>query len=143
MKTFVWISASLIGLAVTVLSAPVNSDNSPVSIGVETAKGVGVCALLGLLTLGFVGASSCIKGAINNRNNRQAINHYFENLKKWEVEKSAMRQAVARNQTTSVNEEAVDGFDSGSVEESGNEGEAGFSRLIHLNPKLMASIDKR
>jgi hypothetical protein len=146
MKTSVWLLASLIGLAVTVLSAPINSEdslNSVPSLGGELAKGLGVCAILSILTLGFTGASYCIKGAINNRNNRQAIDHYFENLKKWEVEKSTMRPTVGRNQTTSVNEKAVSGFDSGSAEDTEEESEAGFSRLVHLNPKLMASIDKR
>ena len=140
MKTSVWLLASIIGLAATVLSAPINSEgsvNSRPSLGTELAGAVVGCALFSILTLGLAGASSCIKGAINNRNNRKAIDHYFENLKKWEVEKSAMRQTGGRNQTTSVNEKAVDGFDSGSAEDSANESEAGLARLVPLNSKLM------
>lgn len=89
MKSSILVCLLFIGFAVTVLSAPIRSDVIDVS-----------GALIGLagsaLTYALLVWAHCIKGAINARNYHNAIDHYFEKLKKWEVEKMEM---VGRNNT--------------------------------------------
>jgi hypothetical protein len=55
--------------------------------------------LLTLLSFGTVALSYCIQGAIANRNNHKAINHYFSELRKWEGEKCTMGNKANRTDT--------------------------------------------
>jgi hypothetical protein len=85
-------------LTLTLLGVPISSDQPGWG---EVAKGLGFCALLSVATLGLVTTSYCIKGAINNHNNHKAIDHYFDELKKFENERS-MAKVGARNTTDGV-----------------------------------------
>ena len=68
-----------IGLAVTVLSAPIPSKVADVS---DMERALEFCALVILLTFGTAALSYSIEGAINNHNNHKAIDHYFQELRK-------------------------------------------------------------
>jgi hypothetical protein len=104
---FIFISTLFLGLTITVLSAPISRD---VSVP-DLAKDLGLCTLVTILSFGTVVLSHCIQGAIANNNNRKAIDHYFDELRKFEAEKGY----VPRNRTyVKINQHAsVSGSESG------------------------------
>jgi hypothetical protein len=108
------ITASILTLVLTLtaLGLPITSDQPLAGWG-EVTKGLGFCALASVATLGLISTSYCIKGAINNQNNHKAIDHYFDELRKFEMEKSMAKMAGARNTT--------DGFDDSKNESIGSE----------------------
>jgi hypothetical protein len=87
MKSSILVCSLFIGLGVTVLSAPIHSNFSG---GSDTVRGLGFCTLVFVLSFGTAVLSYCIEGAINDHNNHKAIDHYFQELRKWEAEKREM-----------------------------------------------------
>ena len=113
MKPSIIISTLFIGLAITVLSAPIPQEVP------DLAKGLGFCTLVTILSFGTVALSYCIKGAINNHNNHRAIDHYFEELRKWEAEKLMMghpgnrsEMKIDRDHDKSESDSEKSGYDS-------------------------------
>jgi hypothetical protein len=112
MKSFILISTLFLILTITVSSAPISRDvNVP-----DLAKDLGLCTVVTILSFGTVVLSHCIQGAISSHNNHKAIDHYFDELRKFEAEKGY----VAKNRTyVKINQE-----DSTSGLESGHESNA-------------------
>lgn len=108
MKSSVILFVSLIGLAITVLSAPIPSTSSQVITLSDIDIGAHLVASLSLLgiLIGLSGASHLIRGFIERGNTHNAIDYYFNNVKQWELEKLAMRQTVGRNKTKSIKAKA-------------------------------------
>src|SRR5271165_136963 len=83
MKFFIIISTLFLSLMIAVLSAPIPQD-----VGVPNlAKDIGFCTLVTILSFGTVVLSHYIQGAIASHNNHKAIDHYFDELRKFEAEK--------------------------------------------------------
>jgi hypothetical protein len=106
MKSSVILFLSLIVLAITVLSAPIPYSEGLLSTDL-LAMGFGFVGVFFGASLTLTAIASYLRGQVNNVNNRLAIDHYFNHVKQWELEKLAMRQIEGRNKTTSINEKAV------------------------------------
>jgi hypothetical protein len=87
MRASILVNLLYIGLAVTVLSAPIPFDVLGVS---DMVRGLGFCTIVTVLSFGAAALSYCIEGAVNNHNNHKAIDYYFQKLRKWEAEKTEM-----------------------------------------------------
>jgi hypothetical protein len=78
------LTLAFLAVVMVVFSAPVPSDEDVAMDRSDLVRGLGMLGLMGLFSFGSMIASLVIKGAIDNRNHRQAIDHFFGNLRKWE-----------------------------------------------------------
>src|SRR5271169_4187911 len=87
MRSSIIFVASLFLISIVVFSSPVPNDEAMAAADrADLAKGLGMLGLMGLFSIGSMIASHVIKGAIDSRNHRLAIDYFFGNLRRLEVE---------------------------------------------------------
>jgi hypothetical protein len=100
----------LVVVTVLVFSAPIPNDEDVAADRSDLIRGLGMLGLMGLFSFGSMIASHVIKGAIDNRNHRLAIDYFFGNLRKGEQEGRMTEKGHGRGNET--RKYLDDGYDS-------------------------------
>jgi len=100
--------------SVVVFSSPLPHDEAMAAADrADLVRGLGMLTLMGLFSLGSMMASHVIKGAIDSRNHRVAIDYFFGNLRKWEDEgRGQLTEGHGGRRNETKNLHGHDGYDS-------------------------------
>lgn len=112
MRSSIVFAAFLLVVSVVVFSAPIPDDEAMAAADrADLMRGLGMLGLMGLFSVGSMIASHVIKGAIDSRNHRVAIDYFFGNLRKWEDQGRAMTEAH-HGRGNETKKHMDDGYDS-------------------------------
>lgn len=111
-SSIVFVTFLLVG-SVVVFSAPASNDEAMAAAAdrADLMKGLGMLGLMGLFSVGSMIASHVIKGAIDSRNHRVAIDYFFRNLRKWEQQGRAVTEGH-HGRGNETKKHIDDGYDS-------------------------------
>src|SRR5271154_3790876 len=103
----------LVVFTVLVFSAPVPNDEDVAADRSDLIRGLGMLGLMGLFSFGSMIASHVIKGAIDSRNHRLAIDYFFGNLRNGEQEGRKAERHGRGNETKKYLDDGYDSRSSG------------------------------
>ena len=104
MRSSFLILGNLILLTVTVLSAPIQDQDARAVAPQDLGMVLGFYGVVSAVTVGVMALGTVIRGMVQNWTNRKLVDHVFEELKKYEMEKGAVGRSGGRGTFVQMNE---------------------------------------